>query len=349
MKLSHILKLPRNLRESLGNVDIADRIERFESWIERSQKAKIQNEPYDHTQTVNEYYEILTEMMKFGWSESLHFAPISPDETLEEAIVRHQRHMIEKLELRAGMKVIDIGCGYGGPMRRVASETGAAVLGINNNEEQLIKAEQKTKEAELDHLNEYRKCNFMDMSGVEPNSFDAGYAIESTCYAPDKVRAFAEIFRALKPGALFWGQEMCLTKVFNAEDEQHCTIRDELKFTLALSDMSTFEDVNYALETVGFEIIKASDDPELENGSSPSWHLPMKQLSSSLRNWATVPLGRKAFVGGIRLAELVGMFPKGSWRVIELLDRIAHAYVAGGESGIFTPLYCFLARKPAIA
>ena len=29
------------------------------------------------------------------------------------------------------------------------------------------------------------------------------------------------------------------------------------------------------------------------------------------------------------------------------MDRTARAYVAGGKTGIFTPLYCFLARKPA--
>ena len=28
------------------------------------------------------------------------------------------------------------------------------------------------------------------------------------------------------------------------------------------------------------------------------------------------------------------------------MDRTANAYVAGGKTGIFTPLYCFVARKP---
>ena len=43
---------------------------------------------------------------------------------------------------------------------------------------------------------------------------------------------------------------------------------------------------------------------------------------------------------------MLGMFPKGSANVVGLLDRTANAYVAGGKTGIFTPLYCFLARKP---
>ncbi|MYD46578.1 MAG: methyltransferase domain-containing protein [Gammaproteobacteria bacterium] len=345
MKPSDLLKLPKNLRKSYGDLNVADSLDRYESWLERREQAKTQNDSYDHTETVSEYYDLFTELMQFGWNESLHFAPISKDESLEEAIIRHQRHLIQKLELREGMTIIDVGCGLGGPLRRIAKESGAKVLGINNNEHQLQKAKQKTTEAGLDHLIEYRQCNFMDMSSFEPGSFDAGYAIESTCYAPNKERAFAEIFRVLKPGSLFWGQEMCLTNVFMPDDERHCAIRDEIKFTLALYDLFTFERVSQALENVGFEIIEAKD-LEVKGDSSVPWYQPMDGLTSSLRSWLRVPAGRSTLAGGVRLAEVVGMFPKDSWRVIELLDRQADAYVAGGQSGIFTPLYCFLARKP---
>ena len=154
------------------------------------------------------YYDLCSEFMQFGWNESLHFAPLTPAETLEESIVRHQRLMIEQLQLREGMRIADIGCGVGGPMRRVARESGATVVCINNNAQQLEKARSRNEEVGLDHLAEYVKCSFMDMSVIEANSFDAGYAIESTCHAPDKRGAFAEIFRVLKPGALFWCQEM---------------------------------------------------------------------------------------------------------------------------------------------
>ena len=57
-------------------------------------------------------------------------------------------------------------------------------------------------------------------------------------------------------------------------------------------------------------------------------------------------MGRKAFIGASRLAEVLRVLPKGSADVVGLMDRTANAYVAGGRAGIFTPLYCFLARKP---
>lgn len=38
------------------------------------------------------------------------------------------------------------------------------------------------------------------------NTYDAIYAIEATCHAPSKVGIYSEIFRVLKPGALFAGK-----------------------------------------------------------------------------------------------------------------------------------------------
>ena len=66
----------------------------------------------------------------------------------------------------------------------------ATVVCLNNNKQQLEEARRRNLKAGLDHKAEYLECNFMDMSIIEANSFDAGYAIESTCHAPDKQRAF---------------------------------------------------------------------------------------------------------------------------------------------------------------
>ena len=254
--------------------------------------------------------------------------------------------MIERLGLRAGMRVVDIGCGVGGPMRRVARESGASVVCVNNNERQLEHARRKNVEAGLDDLAEYVKCDFMDMSAIEADSFDAGYAIESTCHAPDKARAFAEIRRVLKPGALLWGQEMCLTEKFEPGNGLHRRARDALMLGIALKEIATFREVDLALEEAGFEIVEAADRDNGARGGTP-WYLPMEGRRGTLRGaFRRTPAGRKAMIAGVKLAEAVRIFPRGSAAVVRLMDRTADAYVTGGRTGIFTPLYCFLARKP---
>ncbi len=340
-------KLSRGLKDAYRGSDARPRVKRFDGWEERAAEDNPDPAAYDHADTVKEYYDLCTEFMEFGWGESLHFAPLSPGESLEDAKVRHQRLMIARLELRPGMKVIDVGCGVGGPMRRVVRESGASVLGVNSSQVQLEKAKSLNNAAGIGRLVDYLSCSFMDMGAIPDNTFDRGYAIESTCHAPDKAGAFAEIYRVLKPGALFWGQEMCLTDKFNPSDRRHCAIRRDLMHGIALQDIATGDEVDRTLERVGFQVIEGKDLAALDGERTTPWFQPMATRRGTLGNAIyRTPLGRKLLLGTVRLSEVLGMFPKGSTDVAGLLDNTAEAYVAAGRAGIFTPLYCFLARKP---
>jgi len=333
-----LLRLYEGLRSSHQGPDVTRRVQHLDRWTARASAADGDAKGYEHTETVKEYYDLCSELMIFGWGESLHFAPLSPRETLEDSKVRHQRLMISKLELREGMTVVDVGCGIGGPMRRVVREAGVRVVGVNNSELQLAKARSLNAAAGLDHMVDYLACSFMHMGAVADGTYDGAYAIESTCHAPDKTGAFVEIHRVLKPGSLFWGQEMCMTDRFDPHDSRHRAIKRDLMHGIALKDIATTGEVDRALETAGFEVIEGMDRAVDETRPSTPWYQPM---DTRLRI-----LGRKAFIGAAGLVEALRVVPKGTTDVVRLLDRTADAYVAGGRAGIFTPLYCFLARKP---
>ena len=140
---------------------------------------------------------------------------------------------------------------------------------------------------------------------------------------------------------------MCMTDRFDPDDDRHLAIKHELMHGIALKDIATTDEVDRTLERVGFEVIEGMDRAVGENASITPWYQPMESLNRTLGNALfRNPLGRRVFIWGSRLAEGVGVFPKGSAEVVKLLNRTANAYVAGGKTGIFTPLYCFLARKP---
>jgi cyclopropane-fatty-acyl-phospholipid synthase len=72
---------------------------------------------------------------------------IDRDNTLEQAQADKKAHIVAKLAIEPGMRVLDIGCGWGGMALYIHAKTGAEVLGITLSEEQLKVAQRRAAEA----------------------------------------------------------------------------------------------------------------------------------------------------------------------------------------------------------
>ena len=70
-----------------------------------------------------------------------------PANTLEQAQADKKAHIVAKLAIGPGMRVLDIGCGWGGMALYIHAKTGAEVLGITLSEEQLKVARRRAAEA----------------------------------------------------------------------------------------------------------------------------------------------------------------------------------------------------------
>ncbi|KRS11421.1 cyclopropane-fatty-acyl-phospholipid synthase [Roseovarius atlanticus] len=84
-----------------------------------------------------------------------------PDMTLEEAQEAKKHHIARKLLLKPGMRVLDIGCGWGGMALTLARDYGVTVVGVTLSEEQHALATRRAAEAGLSdkvqfHLMDYR-------------------------------------------------------------------------------------------------------------------------------------------------------------------------------------------------
>ncbi|MAU60532.1 MAG: SAM-dependent methyltransferase [Parvibaculum sp.] len=79
-----------------------------------------------------------------------------PDMTLEEAQHAKKRHIAAKLGIEPGMRVLDIGCGWGGMALTLAEETGAEVVGVTLSHEQLKVAQRRAEERGLADKVEFR-------------------------------------------------------------------------------------------------------------------------------------------------------------------------------------------------
>ncbi|MCY3541330.1 MAG: methyltransferase domain-containing protein [Gammaproteobacteria bacterium] len=339
-------KLNQALADSFKGIDVQKRVDRLGDWQTRA--ANSSRAEYDHADTVNDFYDLSTELARWGWHESFHFAPIKKGESLNDAIVRHERSMMDKLQIDSTKTVLDVGCGIGGPMRHVVRATGARVRGININEHQIKVGQKLNLEAKLEHLANYVQCDFMNMTMLEPNSFDAAYAIESTAHAPDKIGAYDQIFRVLKPGAYFWGQETILTDKFRAENTEHQKIKERLMSTMALYEIGSISGVKTALESVGFKVFECEDLGQPSPGSVP-WYMPLTGKGQFFHASRTSPVRRAYTLITLRVAEAFRLVPKGTAAATKLTAAVADASIEGGRAGIFSVLGCFLAQKPEIA
>ena len=101
-----------------------------------------------HYQTlVKNYYSLATDFYEYGWGRSFHFANRYRTETLEESIQRHESYLALRMELKADEKVLDIGCGVGGPLRRIAYLSGAHITGLTISAYQIQRAKQIGKDS----------------------------------------------------------------------------------------------------------------------------------------------------------------------------------------------------------
>lgn len=105
------------------------------------------------------------------------------------------------MDLRPGMRLLDVGCGVGGPARYFA-ENGCQVTGIDLSAEFIRVATSLTNLVRL-----AERVTFQQASALETpfplDSFDGAYMIHVGMNIHDKAGLFREVARVLKPGARF--------------------------------------------------------------------------------------------------------------------------------------------------
>ena len=291
---------------------------------------------------VNHYYDLVTDFYEFGWGQSFHFAPRRRGESFKASLLRHQHFLADRLSLEPGMQVLDVGCGVGGPMSALARYSGASFVGINNNAYQIERAKLHTRDVQS--LCRFIHGDYMRIPEGD-DRFDAAFAIESMPHAPDKTGAFREIFRVLHPGACFAGYEWCLTDTFEPGNAEHQRIKNDIMVGDALPDIAVTSEICTALRMAGFELLEARDRAPESDPETP-WYRALQGRDLSLASIPRTPFGRALTNLTLRVGERLRLVPEGARAVSTLLNAGADALVEGGRSGVFTPMYFFLARKP---
>ncbi|KQN71078.1 SAM-dependent methyltransferase [Sphingomonas sp. Leaf62] len=87
------------------------------------------------------------------------------DHGLEQAQADKKAHIAAKLAIRPGMRVLDIGCGWGGMALYLHEKTGAEVLGVTLSEEQIKVARRRAEAAGVADKVKFELIDYRDVTG----------------------------------------------------------------------------------------------------------------------------------------------------------------------------------------
>jgi ubiquinone/menaquinone biosynthesis C-methylase UbiE len=148
--------------------------------------------------------------------------------------------------LRAGMHLLDVGCGIGGPARYFA-ERGCKVTGIDLTEEFVRVAESLTRMVKLDQNVKFRQASALELP-FDSGTFDGAYEIHAGMNIADKAGVFREVARVLKSGARFAIFDIMRSGEGALEFPVPWAVSPETSF------IASTEDYRQALQTAGFRI-----------------------------------------------------------------------------------------------
>jgi cyclopropane-fatty-acyl-phospholipid synthase len=172
------------------------------------------------------------------------------DATLEQAQEYKFDLVARKIGLEPGMRLLDVGCGWGGMVMHAARHYGVKALGVTLSEQQALWAQRAIKEAGLEEMAEVRHLDYREVTETD---FDAISSIGLTehigkAQIPGYFRFLAE---KLRPGGRMLNH--CITR---PDNHGQASVRGGFIFRYVFPD-GELEGPGYVLSAMhdnGFEV-----------------------------------------------------------------------------------------------
>mmetsp|Transcript_27977 Transcript_27977/g.40919 ORF Transcript_27977/g.40919 Transcript_27977/m.40919 type:complete len:402 (-) Transcript_27977:540-1745(-) len=350
------VSLLNNKDSVLTKEGVNDSIDNYESLFTGARKQvgstsennSIEMRQKEYKTMVSSFYDLVTDFYEWGWGQSFHFAPRVKGETFIESIKRAEYF----LALRAGItdksKVLDVGCGVGGPMRNIQQFTGADITGVTINDYQVRVANQYCAQRGISDKCRVMQGDFQKLNEkFDENVYDAAYAIEATCHSPDRIECFKGIHRALKKGGVFVGYEWVVLpeRGYDAKNSDHVRVKEGIEVGNGLPTLATAAEITEALEKSGFKVAEAFDaNRGVHSPNEIPWYDTLCG-SFTIAGFRMTRVGRMCTHAMVTMLEMARIAPRGSVKVSALLNATALDLVEAGQKELFTPSFFFMAVK----
>ena len=117
----------------------------------------------------------------------------------QESFHEYKQQLIRLLDITAGKRILDVGCGTGDDAREMARFAGAKgrIVGVDNSQAMIAEARKRAEGSSLSV--EFHTADALNLP-YDPGSFDAACADRSLMHVPDARQVLSEMLRVVKPG-----------------------------------------------------------------------------------------------------------------------------------------------------
>lgn len=204
--------------------------------------------------TVGHHYNELDPFYREIWGEHVHHGLwLTGRETPQEAVKQLVTVAAEALNAKPGMRLCDIGCGYGATARMFAEQWQARVTAMTLSQAQYAYAKAINPAS---HNPEYLLGDWLE-NRLPSNTYDAALSIESSEHMLDKPRFFAEAHRVLRPGGRFAVYAWLAKPAANALEVRY--LLEPICREGRLPSMGTVDDYRLMMQAAGFRNIAYRD------------------------------------------------------------------------------------------
>ena len=305
----------------------------------------------------NSFYNLATQFYEYGWGDSFHFGWRRRGEPHRQSTANSQNFVAQKLRVGDMSRVLDLGCGIGGPLRGVVRATGANVTGLTINEHQVARAREIT--AGLTPYMQAR-CHFevqdyLNIVGMEAGAYDAAFYMESSLHCEDRSKTFAETYRLLKPGGRLVAMEYVTLPNWDESDPAHAELMRQHLHGNGAARTPTVAQALKFVRDAGFVVEEHFDfmdhGKEIYGDDEFPW---WGDLQSSTAGWLPSllpahPWVRKPLPYLLRALAAIRLVPEDVPRAAELMNIGGDGLSGLGKIGAITPQYYVLGVKPAKA
>jgi len=163
--------------------------------------------------------------------------------------------MVEGIDL-AGKRVLDIGCGIGGPAFVLARKYGAHVTGIDLEPQLIVRATRRAAELGLSQQTEFRAVS-LGPFGFPDACFDVVFTSGALTQTEDKAGIVAECLRVLNPGGVLSCYDWLKGEGELSDDMRYFFQMEGLTYNLI-----TLAELGHYLIAGGFEDVTMEDASE---------------------------------------------------------------------------------------